>query len=291
MNYKQAKISNDGSHYIATPKENFPRPRKRKAKPKQDTQVQDESFEKAYEESKALPKKQREKYIKEQLKEVFAEPKKAVEFAEKKIEQKTNNAIRRKVRLMRKVHLQEWDYFCTFTYDDTLHTEESFKQKLSNTLKHFVQRKGWKYIGVWERSPEKNRLHFHGIFYTPEMKGEIIETRDYSTKSKKMQVAHQNTHFLKHFGRNDFEPLGRKEDTMQAVRYLMKYMEKTGEKLVYGGKLPTYFVSDILEEDIACEYGVDGRKFVLFDNFYCIKDGEIVGQVCPEVIKQMPKAN
>lgn len=39
-------------------------------------------------------------------------------------------------------------------------------------------RKGWKYVGVWERSPEKQRLHFHGIFYIPEgtMPGMLLES-------------------------------------------------------------------------------------------------------------------
>ena len=68
-------------------------------------------------------------------------------------------------------------------------------------------------------------------------------------------------------------------------------MEKSGERLVYGGKLPTYFQSDILEEDIACPIGIDDRKALLFDSFTCIDDGEIIGKVSKEVIDQMPKCN
>ena len=41
-------------------------------------------------------------------------------------------------------------------------------KSLKNCLKHLSNRKGWKYIGVFERSPEKKRLHFHGIFHIPE---------------------------------------------------------------------------------------------------------------------------
>ena len=64
-----------------------------------------------------------------------------------------------------KVNLQrEWSYFCTFTFSDEKHTEESFRKSLRNTLKHLVNRKGWKHIGVWERGGETGRLHFHGIF-------------------------------------------------------------------------------------------------------------------------------
>jgi hypothetical protein len=46
-----------------------------------------------------------------------------------------------------------------------------------------------------------------------------------------------------------------------------------------------------LEGDIACRYGIEDRKLLLFDRFKCINDGEIIGQVSPEVISQMPKSN
>lgn len=78
---------------------------------------------------------------------------------------------------------------------------------------------------------------------------------------------------------------------MQSVKYLLKYINKSNEKLVYGGKLPTYFKSNILDEDIVCPIGIDDRKALLFDDFTCIDDGCIVGQASKEVIDQMPKCN
>ncbi len=201
------------------------------------------------------------------------------------------NAIKRRVRLMRKVYLQEWNYFCTFTYDDTKHDEDSFKEKLRNTLKHLVYRKQWKYIGAWERSPDKHRLHLHGIFYIPLMIGELIQTTDYSTTNHRMQIAYQNTHFLKQFGRNDFKELGSQADIVKSVRYLMKYITKSNEKLAYGGKLPTYFISDVMDNDIACKCGVDDKKVVLFDDFICYEDGEIIGNVGRDTIERLPKSN
>lgn len=221
MPYQKAKVYNDGSHFIAMPPENFPRP-KRRYKPKSKREESPDSpkakFETAYSESQSLPKRERKKYIKEKLQGTFPNEERVKEFIESNIERKKTNAAKRRVRLMRKVYLQEWNYFVTFTFKDELHTEETFKEKLRNTLKHMVARKGWKYIGVWERSPEKNRLHFHGIFYIPEMIGELVEVKDYSTKSHRMQTTFQNTHFQKHFGRNDFKELGRLEDVMQSVR-------------------------------------------------------------------------
>lgn len=302
MPYINAKVYSDGGHYIAIPKENFPseQRRRKKPKPKQLEIKKDDSpptpkqkFETAYTESKKLPKRERKAYIAKQMKNTLPTEEETTAFIAQNTERLNRNAIRRKIRLWRKVNLQRWDYFVTFTYDNALHDEKSFEKKLRNTLKHAVSRNGWKYIGVFERSPEKERLHFHGVFHIPEneMIGELIETKDYSTKQHKMQTTFQNTHFLKQFGRNDFEPLGRKEEVTQSVRYLLKYIEKSGEKLIYGGKLPTTFDSDILDEDVICGYCVDDRKLILADNFTCIVDGEILGKVSPEIIEKMPKSN
>ena len=300
MPYRETKVYFDGGHYIAIPSENFPSSTRKRKKPKPPKPKQNENtpptpkdkFETAYKESQQLPKRERKKYIKEKLQGEFQTAEQLKEFVAQNIERKKINAYKRNTRLWRKIYTQgEWHYFVTFTYSDEKHTEETFKKKLRNTLKHAVNRNGWKYIGVWERAPETGRLHFHGIFYIPQMIGEIVEVKDYSTKQHKIQTTYQNTHFLKEFGRNDFKPIEIPRDITQSVKYLIKYIEKSGEKLVYGGKLPTYIKGDILDEDIACPYGVDDRKLLLFDSFRCIDDGEILGKVSPEVLKKMPKCN
>ena len=81
------------------------------------------------------------------------------------------------------------------------------------------------------------------------------------------------------------------DDISEAAKYITKYMEKSGERLVYGGKLPTYFRSDVLDEDIICAFGIDDRKVLLFDNFTCINEGEILGKVSKEIIAQLPHCN
>lgn len=296
MGFRGAKISFDGSHYIATPKENFPRGKKRRRSShptsEQETERK-EQFETAYKESQKLPKKERKEYVKKAMEEAIPDKEQRQVFVERNSERKKINAIRRKVRLSKKANLQSWNYFCTFTYSDEKHTEESFRKSLRNTLKHFVNRKGWKHIGVWERGGDTNRLHFHGIFYIPPdgMVGELIETKDYSTKDNRMQTATQNTYFLERYGRNDFQKLVLPHEVGDSLGYLMKYIEKSGERLVYGGKLPTYFESDVLDEDIIVPYGIDDRKAVLADDFLCMVEGEIMGRVSPEVIEKMPKVN
>lgn len=297
MPYKAAKISFDGSHYIATPKENFPQGHKRRraSRSLSDEEAEKKAqFEAAYKESQQLPRKERKAYMRKAMEEAIPDKEQRKEYVERNNERKKTNAIRRKVRLSKKVNLQrEWSYFCTFTFSDEKHTEESFRKSLRNTLKHLVNRKGWKHIGVWERGGETGRLHFHGIFYIPQggMVGEIVETKDYNIKDRRMQTAHQNTYFLERYGRNDFQPLGSPEEVQHSLGYLMKYMEKSGERLIYGGKLPTYFESDVADEDILAPYGIDDRKAILADDFTCMMDGEVIGKVSPEVIAKMPKVN
>ena len=305
MNLKSAKVYHDGSHFIAILSDAFPHRRKRSTRqdlrlkkdelPRSDSppETTKDRFETAYKESQLLPKRERKAHIKSALKDDFADKTTLNAFVDKNLERIKTNAIKRKVRLMRKLRLQRWDYFVTFTYSDELHTEETFRKKLANTLKHLVARKSWKYVGVWERGSDTDRLHFHGIFHIPDgsMIGNLKEVKDYDTRNHRMQTTLQNTHFLKHFGRNDFRQICVPDDVSSAVKYITKYMEKSGERLVYGGKLPTFFKSDILEDDIACPIGIDDRKALLFDNFTCINEGEIIGEVSKEVIDKMPKCN
>lgn len=304
MNLQKAKIYHDGSHFVAIPKGAFPSGKGSKRRVARPTKQQPpttesppethkERFETAYKESLLLPKKERKRHIKEALESDFADKTELKAFVDKNLERVKMNAIKRRVRLNRKLQLQRWDYFVTFTYSDKLLSEETFRKKLTNTLKHLVARKGWKYIGVWERGSDTDRLHFHGIFQIPEgcMIGGLTEVKDYDTRKHRMQTTLQNTHFLKHFGRNDFSCICVPDDLSKAVKYITKYMEKSGERLVYGGNLPTYFQSDILEDDVVCPIGIDDRKALLFDNFTCINEGEIIGEVSKEVIGQMPKCN
>ena len=314
MIYRETKVYSDGSHYIAIPHTTRPQGRKKpiieneiSEERKDLTQLENnseqaicekctltkkEKFEEIYAESKQLPKRERKEYIQEQMRPQFEDEKALTEFVNKNIERKRTNSIARKVRLMRKVNLQDFNYFCTFTYDDTLHNEESFRRKLSNCIRHLSSRKGWKYIGVWERSPSKQRLHFHGLFYIPEnaMTGELKQVSDYSTKSHKRQTIYQNTYFETRFGRNDFKKVD-KQEIGQCVAYLIKYLEKSGEKLVYSRGLPTYFISDIKDDDVICTIGQEDKKLLLFDDFTCLDEGCYVGTVSPETISKLRKSN
>ena len=72
MPFRAAKISFDGSHYVPTPKENFPQGHKRRRLThplsEQETE-QKEQFEAAYKESQQLPKKERKAYMRKAMEE------------------------------------------------------------------------------------------------------------------------------------------------------------------------------------------------------------------------------
>lgn len=252
-----------------------------------------ELFEELYEETKDKKRAERKKIITEKMLPYFKDKQATTNFANAQFERKIRNVICRRVRLMRKVNLQELNYFCTFTYDSAKHTEESFMRKLKGCFKMMCHRRGWKYVGVWERSPEKKRLHFHGLFYIPDgaMVGELEEVSDYSPVKKKVQHTIQNTYFNERFGRSDFKPVVDRRMLGEAVAYLTKYMEKTGEKIVYSKGLPQYFISDIMDEDVVCTIGQEDRKLLLYDDFTCWDEGTLIGKVGKETIAQMRTVN
>jgi len=253
-----------------------------------------EFFEQLYQKYIDLKKQKRKEKIIEEMCSYFKTKEKCVEFVEENFERKLRNLICRRVRMARKANLAGFNYFCTFTYDSNLHSEESFKKKLKYCFANFCRRKEWKYMGVWERSPEKKRLHFHGLFYIPKngMVGELKTVRDFDTRSNKMRTTIQSTYFNERFGRSDFEEIDEQEKRLgSAIAYLMKYIEKTGEKIVYSKNLPQYFYSDIMDCDIVCTIGQEDKKLLLFDDFDCWDEGVWIGKVSPEVIQNLRKSN
>ncbi len=257
------------------------------------TSTRKELFEELYRETKDMRKAERKRYIAKKMLPYFRDGEAARNYVEQQFDRKHRNAVCRRVRLTRKVNLHDFTYFCTFTYDDKKHTEESFQKKLKACFRNLCYRRGWKYVGVWERSPEKKRLHFHGLFYIPDGAdvGEYVKKKDFNFKTRKREEINENTYFLKNFGRNDFEPIVSRRSLGNAIAYLVKYMEKTGEKIVYSKGLPQYFITDIMDEDVVCTIGQEDRKLLLFDDFNCWDEGTLMGRVSRAVIAQMRTTN
>jgi len=328
--YLDAKVYFDGSHYIAIPHKikmierqqnhhdygelisvNHTDYRKGKEDSEKESPVSDclrkveaticddvmtrrELFDKLYDQYKDCSRHFKKRQIIQAMLPYFDNPFYCEEFVRINFVRKQRNLIVRRVRMSRKAHLANFNYFCTFTYNDKKHTEESFKKGIRTCLRNFCYRKDWRYMGVWERAPETGRLHFHGLFEIPEgtLPGEIVEVKDYSTQFNRMQETYQSTYFNERFGRSDFKEIdGHERKLGNALAYLTKYLEKTGERIVYSKNLPQYFISDITRDDVICHIGQEEKKLLLFDNFKCINEGELKGTVCPEVIAQMKKSD
>lgn len=292
MNYPKIKIYFDGSHYIGIP-HITQKWKKKKVVIKQSNTEESKKIKEIYRNSNGETKKEKIANTIEKVNEDIQDIEKSTKLVNETLEKEKRNKIVRQTRLIRKIGLQQWNYFCTFTYDSNKLNEEEFRVKFLNCLRHLATRKGWKYIGVFERSPVNQRLHFHGIFVIPE-KLDLIETKDYSTKTHQMQITHQNTFFLERFGRNDFKSIENNVGINEAVMYMMKYIRKTGEKVIYSKHLQTYFVTDIEENDVVCTIGQEDRKILLFDDFKCLdfETGEVLGQPIKdkELINNLPKA-
>ena len=259
------KIYNDGGHYVA---------RIVKGKKKRYSYQQNKMnyyFDNIYFDglNKNLSKEQLVEYIKNELLSIFPNEQNIDEYIADRLKQKSKNFFSRIKRFKRKANLNMWNYFVTITYDNKKHSADTFKTKLRKCLSNLHSRYGWKYMGVFELSPEKERLHFHAIMYIPDgnMIGQIDEIKDYSTAQHDIQITHSNSFFAQKFGRNDFEKLNANEiKNGNALDYLTKYLYKTNEKIIYSRGIPTEIYKFIDEKDIAVEYYDFVTKFVLFDN-------------------------
>ena len=186
-------------------------------------------------------------------------------------------------------------YVDTFTYNSKKLTESEFEKRLLTTLRHFASRKGWKYMGTWERGGDTDRLHFHGILYIPEgkMAGKLVQKREYDVKKKRMVEYTENTFFQDRFGRNTFDVIDGTALTLgTAVGYIVKYMEKTGGRMICSKGLRTFIETDIDNADIVAKLREeDDKKYVLFDDFKVYKDGKELGKVSPSVLEKAKTVN
>ncbi len=263
-------------------------------KPKAKRVTRGSEFNRLYEETKTMKKKEQKAYLIKNLRRLFKSDSQTESYVRKKLEDRHRAVITRRIRFKRKAYMNNFNYFVTFTYDDKKHTEETFQKKLKKTLQNFHTRHGWRYMGVWERAPKTGRLHFHGLIYVPDgaMIGELEEKKSYSTTAHKIQKTHENTYFQEHFGRNDFEPIEKDTiDYSNEVGYILKYLEKTGERIMYSRGLPMYVITDIHESDVVVRTGIEDRKLVLFDDFKCFDEGEYVGKMSDETKAKLRKAN
>ena len=228
--------------------------------------------------------KKRRKYVTDMMRRYFDNEDELQYFVSRKMRNAYRASMARLNRCKRRVALHGLSWFCTFTYDGGKMTEGEFSKKLLNTLRHFACRKGWKYMGAWERG-ETGRLHFHALLNIPEgtMSGTVEKRREYDPVRKKMVTYNINTFFEKTFGRNTFDKLSSLAMRYsRTAEYIVKYLEKDGGRLICSRGLDTFIETEVDSEDIICPLHLDepydDRKYILFDDFKVRdKNGKYLG--------------
>ena len=254
-----------------------------------------EEFLKWYRESYGMRKKEQYAFIASKLAPYFESDEALHKYLDYKMECKRRSETARRIRCQRRAALHELSYFATFTYDDKKATEKEFEKRLLTALSNLASRKGWKYMGTWERGGDTDRLHFHAIIYIPEGKmiGKLEQKRDYNVKTRRMEERVENSFFQDRFGRNKFELIDGTALTLgTAVSYIIKYIEKTGGRIICSRGMRTFIETDIDNNDIVARLREDDdKKYVLFDDFKVYKDGKELGEISPGVLAQAKTVN
>lgn len=254
-----------------------------------------EEFLKWYRESYGMRKKEQYAFIASKLAPYFESDEALHKYLDYKMECKRRSEAARRIRCQRRAALHELSYFATFTYDDKKATEKEFEKRLLTALSNLASRKGWKYMGTWERGGDTDRLHFHAVLYIPEgkMVGKLELKRDYDVKKKRMVERMENSFFWDRFGRNKFELIDGTALTIgTAVSYIIKYIEKSGGRIICSKGLKTFIETDIDNDDVVARLREDDdKKYLLFDDFKVYRDGKELGAVTPGVLAQAKTVN
>ncbi len=261
------KVYHDGGHYVALP--HLPERKKRMTILSRSDERQ--QFDDIYDECRQNGEKyaQIAETARTRLNTQIPDETARNEFVAAEMKRRAHNNAARKKRFRRKAYLNTWSYFVTLTYADEKHDEQTFRKALRKCLSNLHSRRQWLYMGVFERAPETDRLHFHGLVYVPDgqMIGTLAEISDYSTKQHGMQTRHENTFFASKYGRNDFDVVNGNDIKLgNTLAYLLKYISKSGERLIYSRGIPDHINAVIADKDIAAEMTDYGTKFVLFDD-------------------------
>ena len=262
------KIYHDGDHPVAT---RIVRSKGKRPPKKPANTAFDIAFDSLYFQAKrkGLKDEGMVDYIQAGLTKLYPASSTLHKYILEKIDKKQRNLWKRIKRFKRKVNMNRWNYFVTFTCDPKKHTEESFRKKLRKCLSNLHTRRGWKYMGVFEYGEANGAIHFHALIYVPdgEMIGDVVAVSEYSKKRGERYTRYGNTFFDDAFGKSDFQevnPVLLKRGGTS--RYLVKYITKTGEKIVYSRGIPAEICKELSDNDVVGTYLDFVTKYVLWDD-------------------------
>ena len=262
------KIYHDGDHPVAT---RIVRSKGKRPPKKPANTAFDIAFDSLYFQAKRKGLKDEEMvdYIQAGLTKLYPASSTLRKYILEKIDKKQRNLWKRIKRIKRKVNMNRRNYLVTITSDPKKHTEESFRKKLRKCLSNLHTRRGWKYMGVFEYGEANGAIHFHALIYVPEgeMVGDIVAVSEYSKKRGERYTRYGNTFFDDAFGKSDFQevnPVLLKRGGTS--RYLVKYITKTGEKIVYSRGIPAEICKELSDNDVVGTYLDFVTKYVLWDD-------------------------
>ena len=186
------------------------------------------------------------------------------------------NYFQRIKRAERKAYLLKANYFATFTYDSSKTTEEEFVRSLKKALENMTYRFKWAFMGVPELGEEGQRKHFHFLVRIPSQAAFPMQNyakAQYSTKRHRWEILTCNKFFDK-FGNNSFEAIepGTREYT-QRVGYLLKYLLKSGAKIIYSRNVPSEELRVVrTEKEVQLVRYSHGKVYILFS--WCMEKND-----------------
>ena len=213
------------------------------------------------------------------------------EFLQVNFKRKRHNERARRLRMIRKMSVNGFNYFVTFTYSDEKMDVETFKKRLKAYLKNNVTRHGWKYIGVWEGWDGSVRLHFHALMFIDEdaMPGENFVETKYNPVTKQMETHTRNTEFNEKFGFSTIEEIIPQMKN-SAYEYIMKYMNKGG-KMMMSRNCPTFVKGAVQKKHLLGPTNEDETTFLMAEDAEVVlESGEVVRLERGNLHKVLPNA-
>ena len=247
------KIYRDEGHYVSTlmsPCSSFDKPRFRR----EGSLIEDTAKDSLREAIRAgIQKAKRKATVFDRLMRRFPDepPDKLEGTADFVVDRHRANLYLKRKRFKRKAFLNDWNYFVTVTYSDKIwKDEDAFRMSLNRCFSNLAFRRGWRFMGVWERGELGERLHFHCLLYVPdgEMVGELYDDERWSTKRGKRERTQLNSFFGDRFGRTEFSDLDESK-LLDSVKYITKYLEKNEEKVRYSRGICSEICAELVERE------------------------------------------
>lgn len=126
-----------------------------------------ELFEELYARYQSLPRYKRKAAILKRMRPYFSDADAARLYVETNTWRKTRNLIARRVRMTRKINLQTFNFFVTFTYNSELHTEESFRKNSKTFFRTSARARAGSMWAYGNARPKRRGCTFTASFISP----------------------------------------------------------------------------------------------------------------------------